>query len=190
MVGSVPPEVYGAAAAVIALGGASVAVVVVVVRRVRDRLRAVRSSPGVRSAVALVGAARAGWGPQGGPTRLRVELWQAVSAAARALRSAEEAGGALADLPGLCRRLHATASELDGLLAVAVGLPTRAGEVEALRGQVEEVLRAATAVRLAALASAGDATALRVGVLAADASCELEAVAAGVARSRAAAGWD
>ena len=184
VVGSDTPVLLGALVALVLLGAAAMTAAYLVWRRVRRRWRALRNHAGLRAAVALAGTVRAGRLGTPPIARLRFELWQSVSMATRAVRGAAEAGAAMADLPALCRRLRAAAEDLDRLLLMATGLDARAPQVGELRRQVAEALDASDAIRLAALASAGDAASARMGTLAADAGREVEAVAAGVARSR------
>lgn len=102
--------------------------------------------------------------------RLRKELWRSVDRSAAAVRVADEAGGTTAELPALSRRIRAAAAELDKVLRV--DLSARAPAV--VEEQVLEIMRAADDVRLAAVASAGDAGAQRVRELTIDAGRELE----------------
>lgn len=174
----------GALVVVVAGAVAFVTVVAVVWHRLRRRWRAIRSSAALRSGVALLWSFRVG--SREPAPRMRYELWQSVSDATRAVRAALEAGAPLGDLPSLSRRLRAAADDIDRMLAVAVRLDPGAPAMEGLRGRVAEVRDAASAIRSAALASASDAASDRVQALAEDALREVQCVAAGVARSRAA----
>lgn len=157
----------------------------VVLHRLRARWRALRARADVRAGLSWIGSWRTARG--GAPARWRYELWQSVADATRALQSAEAAaGGAIGELRSLNRRLRATAEELDRLLVVAAGMPSATPAVSEVRRQVGEALAASSAIRRAALASASSTTATRAGELASDAMRELQSVAAGVRRSRAA----
>jgi hypothetical protein len=117
------------------------------------------------------------------PTRtVRKEMWRSVDLAEAAVRTADDLGGATASLPSLCRRLRHGATALDRVLRVE---RDRTPSPE-LATQVFDVLRAASDVRNAALASAGDATGRHVGELARDADQELRCLDAGLASARAA----
>lgn len=161
--------------------------------RLRRRWRALRSSTALRTGVALLGVARARgmarqagarWtGGAGDPALLRLQLWRSVDGASRAVQAAVRAGGAVGDLPSLCRRLRGATEDLDRLLALAGGADPVRGTVGGLGQQVADVRDAATSIRRAALVSAGDAAAARMGPLADDARREVEAVMAGVARA-------
>lgn len=183
-----------AAMAVVAVAvGLATAGAVVTWVRLRRRWRALRSSPAVRTGVAVLGVLRSprglrwrdgrlvGWGDD--PALLRLQMWQSVDAAARAVQAAERSGGSVGDLPSLCRRLRAASDHLDRLLVLAGGAIPVSGAGSALGPQVAEVRDAATSIRRAALVSAGDAAAVRMGTLADDARREVECVAAGVARA-------
>lgn len=184
--GSVSAVLIGALVVMGALALLVVTAAALIWRRWRRRLRALRASAGVRTAVALLGVFRGGRSGFAGPARLRFELWQSVAAATRAVRAAHEAGASMADLPALCRRLNDAAGDLDRLLVMASGIDPASPPVAELRRQVGEALDASNAIRVAALASANDAASASVGELAADAGREVQAVAAGVARTRSA----
>ncbi len=179
------------AVVVIGLGLVAAAAVVAWIR-LRRRWRALRSSTALRAGVALLGVLRARgaarWrgepaaGGSADPAVLRLQLWQSVDGAARAVLAAERAGGTVGDLPSLCRRLRAASEDLDRLLAL-VGDAPLAGPLEGLERQVADVRDAAGSIRRAALVSAGDAAAVRMGPLADDARREVECVTAGVARA-------
>lgn len=175
-----------------AVAAAFLSAVVLVVRRVRGFLRALRSDARLRRAVALIGTVRAGLrgGSLRGPAYWRLELWQAVGAATRAVRVAAESGGALADLPGLVRRLRESAAHLDAVLGSAADLHPSSPEAGAIHQQVGAVIDAASAIRRGALASASLAAASGIGLLVADAGQELESITAGAARSSATLGSD
>ena len=116
------------------------------------------------------------------PRQVRKELWRAVDQAGAAVRAATEAGAPTASLPGLCRRLHEVAVGLDRVLRVE---PTGTVPQE-VASQVVEVVRAATDVQQAAVASAGDANGQRVRDLVREADQEIQCLDAGLASVRAA----
>ncbi len=165
---------------VLVVGGA-----IVVVHRIRARWRAFRARADIRVGLSWIGSWRKAGGS--GAARWRYELWQGVADATRALREAEVASGSpLGELRSLNRRLRGTADELDRLLGMASGMPSATPEVAELRRQVADALAASSAIRRAALASASTTTGARAGELASDAVREVESVAAGVEKSRAA----
>lgn len=178
------------------LGGA----VIVTWLRIRRRWRAVRSSAALRTGVALLGVLRSGAGlrfaadvrswRREDPALLRLQLWQSVDAATRALQAAERAGGTVGDLPSLSRRLRAAADDLDRLLVLAGGPDPLTVPDAGLGRQVAEVRDAAQSIRRAALVSAGDAAAVRTGPLTEDARREVDSVTAGVARAAAVLGGE
>jgi hypothetical protein len=112
--------------------------------------------------------------------QVRNELWRAVDQADAAVRAAAEAGAPTASLPVLCRRLNEVAVGIDQLLRVDTHGPVPR-EVAA---QVAEVMRAASDVHQAAMASAGDATAQRVRDLVRDADEEIQCLVAGLSSVR------
>lgn len=179
------------AVVVVGLGLVAAAVVVTWVR-LRRRWRALRSSTALRTGVALLGVLRArgtsrwrvgSWaGGAQEPAVLRLALWQSVDAATRAVQAAERAGGTVGELPSLCRRLRAASEDLDRLLVLAGGAPLGA-PAEGLGRQVADARDAAASIRRAALVSAGDAAAARMGPLADDARREVECVTTGVAQA-------
>lgn len=185
VLGVTPVELGVEVTAGVLVAGAATAAAVTV-RRVRRRWRALKASPAARGVMALLDAVRTPGGLRAGvtPARLRLDLWQAVGAATRAVRQASGAGAALGDLPSLTRRLRQAAEDLDRALAMAGGLDVSAPTVVDVHRQVAEAMRASQSIRTAALASAGDAAGARLEQLAADAEQELESVNAGVARAR------
>lgn len=189
MLSGVSDLLLAAVAVVVAGIGLTAAAAIVAWIRLRRRWRALRSSTAVRTGLALLGVVRApsllraGGGPQRAPALLRLRLWQSVSGAVRAVQAAERTGGAVGDLPSLCRRLRAAAEDLDRLLVLADGTDPAAGSPADLGRQVADAREAASAIRRAALVSGGDAAAARMGPLADDARREVECVAAGVARA-------
>ncbi len=150
-------------------------------RRLRRGWRGIRSHGAVAGVVTVWEATESALRRRTGPLeatdlerwparRLRKELWRSVDRAAAAVRVADEAGGTTAELPALSRRIRAAAAELDKVLRVDLSARTPAVVEE----QVLEIMRAADDVRMAAIASAGDAGAQRVRELTVDAGRELE----------------
>ncbi len=161
-------------------------------RYLRRRWRGIRSHGAVVGAVALWEATGSVRHRRNGtvtaadlerwPARaVRRELWRSVDREAAAVRVAGEAGGPTAELPALSRRIRAAAVDLDRLLRVdpSARVPAVVGE------QVLELVHAADDIRDAAMASAGEASARRVGELTRDAGQELEILDAGLASARA-----
>lgn len=116
------------------------------------------------------------------PRQVRRELWRAVDQADAAVRTASRAGAPVASLPDLCRRLNDAAVGLDQVLRVETG--SRAPDQVAT--QAAEVIRAASDVRRAAVASASDATGHQVRELVRDADHEIQCLDAGLASVQAA----
>jgi hypothetical protein len=194
MVSGVSDLLLAASAVVVAGAGLMTAVGVVTWIRLRRRWRALRSSTTLRTGVALLGVLRSTgsvrwrtgrWAADAAdaPAVLRLHLWQSVDAATRAVEAAERSGGSVGDLPSLCRRLRAATEDLDRLLVLAGGPDPVTGPVDGLGRQVADVREAASSIRRAALVSAGDAAAARMGRLTDDARREVECVTAGVARA-------
>ena len=162
-------------------------------RFVRRRMRALRSHGAVIGATAVWEAAASNrWNRAGAPataadiagwssTRVRKELWRSVDRAAAAVRAADSVGAPTAELPSLCRRIQAAATDIDRVLRVdpAAPVPT------VLHAQVVEVMRAADDVQQAAVASAGEAGNHRVRELTEDAGNEVALLDAGLATMRA-----
>lgn len=116
------------------------------------------------------------------PRKVRREMWRAVDRADAAVRAAAEVGAPTADLPFLCRRLQAAAVDLDKVLRVeASGMVP----VE-VYSQASEVIRAASDVQRAGVASASDVNGQRVRDLTRDADQEIRCLDAGLASARAA----
>ena len=124
------------------------------------------------------------------PTRIRVggrpdgsasELWRAVDRADAAVRAASQAGAPTASLPALCDRLHQVSIGLDRVLRVEQAGPVP-GQVAS---QAIDVMRAATDVQRAAVASASDANGQRVSTLVRDAQHEIQCLDAGLASAAA-----
>ncbi len=113
--------------------------------------------------------------------QVRKEMWRAVDLADAAVRAAGGVGAPTASLPSLCRRLHAAAVGLDRVLRVE-----SAGIVPAdVAVQATDVMRAASDIQRAAVASANDANGQRVRDLAHDADHEIQCLDAGLASARA-----
>lgn len=161
-------------------------------RLTRRKWRAFRSHGAVVGAVALweataTGRARRGPYPatdmpQWAPRRVRKEMWRAVDRADAAVRAAGDLGAPTAELPSLCRRLHAAAVDLDRVLRVD---PAGAVPVEVCT-QAIDLIGAASDVQQAAVASASDASGQRVSGLTRDAVHEIQLLDAGLASARAA----
>lgn len=200
MLSGVSDLLLAAVALVVAGVGVMAGAVIITWVRIRRRWRALRQSTALRTGVALLGVLRSGAGLRSAadlrswrredPAMLRLQLWQSVDAASRALQAAERAGGTVGDLPSLCRRLRAASEDLDRLLVLAGGPEPLAVPDAGLGRQVADVRDAAQSIRRAALVSAGDAAAVRTGPLTEDARREVESVAAGVARAGAVFGGE
>lgn len=176
--------------ALLALAGAAMAALLVG-RSLRRRWRLVRSHGLVIAALAVWDATAAfrtrhrpartagdlAWSS---PRQVRRSLWRAVDGAGDAVRTAGELGAPVADLPTLCRRLEAAASDLDRVLRLGPREPVP----PSVRGQVVELVRAADDVRRVAVASAGDACDQRVAEVARDAGTEARLLDAGLASAR------
>ncbi len=114
--------------------------------------------------------------------RLRRELWRSVDRADAAVRVASQASAPTASLPELCARLRQVSVGLDRVLRVE-----QAGPVpEEVASQALEVMRAASDVQQAAVASASDANGQRVSTLVRDAHHEIQCLDAGLASAAAA----
>jgi hypothetical protein len=116
------------------------------------------------------------------PRVLRRELWHSVDQASAAVRAATGVGAPTAELPALCRRLHAAAVDLDKILRVTPAAPVPAD----VAGQAGDIMRAAADVGAAAVASASDANGERVRRLTDDAGHEIALLDAGLASARSA----
>ncbi|HEX3946201.1 MAG TPA: hypothetical protein VHW47_00785 [Acidimicrobiales bacterium] len=118
------------------------------------------------------------------PGQLRRQMWRGVEEAERAVRQATAAGAPVGQLPSLCGRMRSTAAALDELLST--GASGEGGR--SVRRQAAEVVSVAagvgTAARASVLATAGDATELRVRALVDDTEREVESLATGLGRSR------
>ncbi len=122
------------------------------------------------------------WRPE---ERARRHLGRAVSGAETAVRSAAAAGAPVGELPALCRRLRAAATDADTLLRI--GTAGRTECPDEVRVQVADVLDAADSIRAAALAAARAHAAPHSRTLAEDAAREAQALIAGSARAQVAA---
>jgi hypothetical protein len=161
-------------------------------RFVRRRMRALRSHGAVIGATAVWQAAASNrWNRSGTQAtsselagwscaRVRKELWRSVDRAASAVRAAHSVGAPTAELPSLCRRLQAAATDIDTVLRVDPSATVPAG----LCDQVVEVMRAADDVQRAAVASAGEANGHRIRELTEDAGDELTLLEAGLETMR------
>jgi hypothetical protein len=159
---------------------------VLVWRYCRRKWRAFHSHGLVVGAVALWQATSSGRFTRGPSSedpgqwtarKLRRELWRAVDRADAAVREASRAGAPTASLPELCGRLHQVSIGLDRVLRVEQAGPVP-GEVAS---QAIEVMRAASDVQQAAVASASDANGQRVSNLVRDARQEIQCLDAGLA---------
>jgi hypothetical protein len=173
---------------VLALAAAAVAVVLLG-RTLRRRWRLVRSH-GAFIALLAVWDATAAFRARrrrpvddvwSSPRRVRRSLWQAVDGAADAVRTAGDLGASVSELPSLCRRLEKMAADLDRVLRLEPAGPVP----PSVRGQVNDLMRAADDVRRVAIAAAGDACDPRVAELARDADDEVRVLDAGLASTRA-----
>lgn len=162
-------------------------------RLARRKWRALHSHGAVIGATALWEAAavrrRRGGEPtspdevaQWSPGRARKEMWRSVDQAEAAVRAATDVGAPVAEMPSLCRRLNAAAMDLDKVLRVEPAGPVPT----AIRTQVHGVMQAAGDIQRAAVVSASDANAQRVGDLTRDAVHEIELLDAGLASAQAA----
>jgi hypothetical protein len=117
-----------------------------------------------------------GWSPR----QVRRAMGRAVDQAETAVRTATGVGAPIASLPSLCRRLRQAAMALDQVLQVepSGGVPPE------VASQAFEVMRAASDVQRAAVASAGEANATLVRDLSRDADQEIQCLDAGLASAR------
>jgi hypothetical protein len=125
---------------------------------------------------------------RGAASRVRRRMWVAVEDAEIAVAHAESRDAPVAELPAVCRSLHAVAGELDGLLRLERRLPKGASraeaETEAVRRQVAEVIEAARDVQAAAVQAGSDATEPQVRSLVRRARDEVDIVSAALSRMR------
>jgi hypothetical protein len=114
------------------------------------------------------------------PRDVRRALRRSVDAAVDSVRTADELGAPVAELPAVCRRLQAAATDLDRVIRL-----DQAGSVPpSVRGQVRDVVQAATDVRRVAVAAAGHACDPAVAELVRDVADEARLLEAGLARTR------
>ena len=121
---------------------------------------------------------------RGTAARVRRRMWSAVEDAEIAVAHASSHDAPVADLPSVCRRLHAVADDLDHLLRLERRLPRDTARPESVRRQVAEVIGAARDVQAAALQAGGEAAQPRVRDLALQARDEVELVSAALSRLR------
>ena len=137
-------------------------------RRVRG-VQALTTPPGARRRVAC----------------LRRDLSAAAHATGQAVAVVRQAGGTVGDLPQLARRLARVARTLDAELRLLAGEPDRAELARVLpaaTARVADVSRVALAIRRAATAGLGAATAAELAPLQAEVAREVQALDAGVDR--------
>ena len=191
MAGAADAVIAGAIVFLAVLAGIAFVAGVVLWRRVRRRWRMFRDHALVRGAWAMVDSAALrsvrGMGSSGAvlalpPRQARWQMWRSVAAAERSVRDAETVGAPTADLPSLCRRLHAAADDVDRLLAMGRHLDPHSTAAADVRRQLGEVVAAADHINGAAVASASGTMAPRLHSLAADAEQELDALAHGLRR--------
>lgn len=166
-----------AVAVVVVVGTAALAVIVGrrALRRLRRRLLA--SLSGHPRDVAV---ARLSWPA----ARARRELWRSVGAAEQAVDRAARAQAPVGELPLLARRLRAAAVQVDHVLVVA---GTGRGPLPAsVAAQVRVLDDAAGRLHAAAVAAVTESALPVTRQLQDDIDLEVRAVAAGVARWRAA----
>ncbi len=189
MVGSLAPELTAGAVAALLILAAGAVAALLAWRAVHRRWRRVRNHAITTTALALWGAASSAdarhlfSGDWAGLSALRTSrrMWRSVELAERGVRHVEEVGGPTGDLPAICRRLRAVASDLDR----AVRIESAAGGLsERLRAQVADVEAAGRDVQLAAAGAIGDLSGPRAREVAADARQEARALTAGLARMR------
>ena len=160
-------------------------------RRVRRKWRMVRNHGVIVGASALWEATSSGrfrpptaasadevgrWSPR----QVRRAMWRAVDQAEGAVRTATGVGAPTASLPLLCQRLRHAATAVDQVLQVE---PSGVVPRE-VASQAFEVMRAASDVQRAAVASASDANATLVRDLSRDADQEIQCLDAGLASAR------
>lgn len=129
------------------------------------------------------------WTAPPGPRRevafLRHELAGAITSTPRAIATVKASAGVVGDLPSLTRRLERVAVTLDAELRLLASEPEQrevARRLPAARERVDDVTRAARAIRRAASAGLGAQSAADLRSLSADVEREVAAVAAGVQR--------
>jgi hypothetical protein len=178
------------------VAGATLAVAFLLARRyVRRRWRFVRHHPLTRGAMTAGAFVLAGrerfWAratpmqlSSGRPARVRRRMWVAVEDAEKAVAHASSHEAPVAELPSVCRSLHALAGDLDGLLRHERRLPAGMHRSDALRGQVAELIGAARDVQAAALRAGSEAAEPQVRALVGRAAEEIDIASAGLARLR------
>jgi hypothetical protein len=183
------PLIAGAALFMAAFTAGLLVVGFVLWRYGRRKWRSVRNHGLVVGAVAVWEATeslRGRWSPPQSEVgkwtsrQARRQMWRAVEHAERAVRAADDVGATTVGLAGICSRLRTSVRSLDTVLRVE---PSGALPVE-LRAQVGDVLRAASDVQRAAVASAGDLNGQRVRALVQDADNELRCLDAGLESAR------
>jgi hypothetical protein len=155
--------------------------------------RWLRHSRRLRRRVRTVQALTAPPGPRRQVARLRRELCAAAHATVEAVAVVRSAGGTVGDLPHLVRRLDRVAGTLDAELRLLAGEPDQAELARVLpaaRARVADVTRVARAIRRAASAGLGAATAAELAPLQAEVEREVAALDAGVDRLLALAAGD
>jgi hypothetical protein len=162
------------------------------VRRHWRLLRGHVATRGLLATLALLAAGRERYAgratpedlSRGATSRVRRRMWVAVEDAEIAVAHADSHDAPVADLPAVCRSLHAVACELDGLLRLERRLPQGADRADAVRRQVAEVIGAARDVQAAALRAGSDATEPQVRSMVRHARDEVDIVSAALARLR------
>jgi hypothetical protein len=162
------------------------------VRRHWRLLRGHVATRGLLATLALLAAGRERYAgratpedlSRGATSRVRRRMWVAVEDAEIAVAHADSHDAPVADLPAVCRSLHAVAGELDGLLRLERRLPQGADRADAVRRQVAEVIGAARDVQAAALRAGSDATEPQVRSMVRHARDEVDIVSAALARLR------
>ena len=147
-------------------------------------VRWVRRSPRLRRRVRSVQALTTPPGARRQVACLRRDLQAAATATGEAV-AVVKAAGAVGDLPQLARRLGRVAATLDAELRLLAGEPDQAELARVLpaaRARVADVARVALAIRRAASAGLGAATAAEIAPLEAEVEREVLALDAGVDR--------
>jgi hypothetical protein len=121
---------------------------------------------------------------RGSAARVRRRLRSAVEDAEIAVAHASDHDAPVADLPSVCRRLHAVADDLDRLLRLERRLPRSAAAPDNVRHQVAEVIAAARDVQAAALQASGEAAQPQVRSLVTQARDEIDLVSVALTRLR------
>jgi hypothetical protein len=148
-------------------------------------VRWLRRSPKLHRRVRSVQALATPPGPRRQVACLRRDLQAAAHATGEAVTVVKAAGGTVGDLPALARRLGRAARTLDAELRLLAGEPDQAEVARVLpaaRARVADVSRVALAIRRAASAGLGAATAAELAPLEAEVAREVLALDAGVDR--------